>query len=422
MESLVRLRTRPSRDGKTFKYFLDYKDENGKRRQTSLRHADWRKAKKQRDQKERELRAGSLKPESMRLSVFLDDSLRRTRGQVRDSSLREASNAMKDFVRYVGDIDYQAVMYDDGELFVRACLDSGNAPATVAKKVRHLKRLFQLAVDRRQLEENPLSRVKQPKSPARKVHIFIDEECRRLIKVGPQFQEERELAQRGNRKAVLIEWELLIRTALCTGMRRGELLNTIWRDIDFDAATVEVAPKFDSEHTWEWHVKDADRRTLPLTEDVLALLAEHQARASEGCPYVFVPMSRYSHIQKLRNDSKWTVEKGRCPVNNFTRQFNAIQEMASVEHGEFHDLRRTCLTNWLSGGLSEFEVAYLAGHAKFETTRRFYLAVRRDLVDRARAVSEQVSKSHFVAHLLRTPENAENERRPASINACQPKT
>jgi len=133
-------------------------------------------------------------------------------------------------------------------------------------------------------------------------------------------------------------------------------------------------------------------------------------------------MSRYSHIQKLRNDSKWTVEKGRCPVNNFIRQFNAIQEMASVEHGEFHDLRRTCLTNWLSGGLSEFEVAYLAGHAKFETTRRFYLAVRRDLVDRARAVSEQASKSHFVAHLLRTPEDAENERRPTSINTCQPKT
>jgi hypothetical protein len=50
-------------------------------------------------------------------------------------------------------------------------------------------------------------------------------------------------------------------------------------------------------------------------------------------------MSRYSHIQKLRNDGKWTVEKGRCHANNFTRQFNAIEKMASVEHREFHDLR-----------------------------------------------------------------------------------
>jgi hypothetical protein len=36
MPPLVRLRARPSRDGKTFKYFLDFKDATGKRRQVSL--------------------------------------------------------------------------------------------------------------------------------------------------------------------------------------------------------------------------------------------------------------------------------------------------------------------------------------------------------------------------------------------------
>lgn len=170
---------------------------------------------------------------------------------------------MQNFMKYVGDIDYQAVRYGDGELFVRACLDYGNTVATVAKKLRHLKRLFQLAVDRRQLEHNPLTRVKAPKSPTQEVRIFKDGECRRLIKAAQQFQEERELEQWANRKAIFMGWKLLIRMALCTGMRRGELLNTIWRDIDFDAATVEVARNFDGEHTWQWHVKDADRRTLP---------------------------------------------------------------------------------------------------------------------------------------------------------------
>lgn len=390
MRPLVRLRTRPSRDGTTFNYFLDYKDENGKRRQISLKHADWRKAQRQRDQKERELRVGFVKPESMRLSEFVADSLERTRGQVRESTLREANGAMNDFIRCIGNIDYRAVRQQHGELFVRGCLDHGNTRATAAKKVKHLKRLFQLAVDRRQLDENPLRQVKQPKTPMRKVHIFTDEECRRLTRAAQQFQEKRKLLRRGKRKRVLIEWELLVRTALCTGMRRGELLNATWKDIDFGAKTVDVSPKTNTEFTWEWYIKDAERRTLPLTEDILTLLAEHQARVSAGCPYVFVPMSRYYHIQKLRKHSEWTVEKGKCPLNNFTRQFNAIQNMASVEQGEFHDLRRTCLTNWLSGGLSEFEVAYLAGHSTFETTRRFYLAVRQDLVSRARVVSEQI--------------------------------
>lgn len=36
MRELVRLRARPSRDGKTFMYLLDYVDENGKRKRISL--------------------------------------------------------------------------------------------------------------------------------------------------------------------------------------------------------------------------------------------------------------------------------------------------------------------------------------------------------------------------------------------------
>jgi hypothetical protein len=39
MKELVRLRMRPSRDKKSFRYMLDYKDQSGKRRQISLGHA-----------------------------------------------------------------------------------------------------------------------------------------------------------------------------------------------------------------------------------------------------------------------------------------------------------------------------------------------------------------------------------------------
>ena len=86
MQKLVRLGTRPSRDGKIFKYFLDYRDEDGKRRQISLGHADLRKAKRQRDQKERELYMGVSVPESVTLSRFLKDSQQRSHGQVREST------------------------------------------------------------------------------------------------------------------------------------------------------------------------------------------------------------------------------------------------------------------------------------------------------------------------------------------------
>jgi len=81
-----------------------------------------------------------------------------------------------------------------------------------------------------------------------------------------------------------------------------------------------------------------------------------------------------------------------------------------IEKGEFHDLRRTCLTNWLANGLSEFDVMTMAGPASFETTRRFYLAVSSDLLDCARKASSLALHSLSVAEPLCVNANNSNER------------
>ena len=43
--------------------------------------------------------------------------------------------------------------------------------------------------------------------------------------------------------------------------------------MDFETKTIEVSPKSDIEETWEWQSKDTDRRTLPLTEELVSRLA-----------------------------------------------------------------------------------------------------------------------------------------------------
>jgi integrase len=53
-----------------------------------------------------------------------------------------------------------------------------------------------------------------------------------------------------------LRWDLLIILALTTGMRKSELLNTVWNDIDFAEKTIEVSPKKSADKTWEWHIKD----------------------------------------------------------------------------------------------------------------------------------------------------------------------
>ena len=173
---------------------------------------------------------------------------------------------------------------------------------------------------------------------------------------------------------------------------------------------MHISPKQDDEFTWEWRIKDTDRRDLPLTNEVVQLLAEHRLNQPAGYPYVFVPAYRYEQIQRLRQQGKWTERRGLCPVSNFRYQFRVIMAKAGIEIGKFHDLRRTCLTNWLANGLSEFDVMTMAGHASFETTRRFYLAVRSDLLDRARKASSVALKSISVGKLLQVTANNRNKR------------
>ena len=377
MNELVKLRKRISRDGQAFSYMLDYLDENGKRRRLSLNHADRRKAETERAQKEREITMGILSPAPMRLSVFLQDSLDRTGSQIRESTQSERRAAMMDFIGVVSDIDYQRVTMRHGELYRQSCLDRGNRPATVGKKLRQLKRLFQLGVNRKQLDENPFRLIELPKSPRRKVRVFSADESDRILRVAQTCLQKND-----------VRWDLVIAVGLTTAARRSEIFNAIWRDFDFEKLTFDVSPKDNTVETWQWLVKDNEYRSLPLTEEIIALLAEHQSRQPEGYPYVFVPPQRYDRIQELRKQGKWSLIDARLKIiHNFDRDFKRILKAANIKSGRFHDLRSTALTNWLSAGLGEFDIMRLAGHSDFKTTHQFYLSVSDDLVSRARRAS-----------------------------------
>ncbi|MCJ7692339.1 MAG: tyrosine-type recombinase/integrase, partial [Sedimentisphaerales bacterium] len=94
----------------------------------------------------------------------------------------------------------------------------------------------------------------------------------------------------------------------------------------------------------------------------------------------------------------WSLLKGSCPLNNFTRHFKIILARANINQGQFHDLRRTCLSNWFAHGLKEYDVMKMAGHSSFETTRTFYLAIREDLLDKNRVASNRAFEAISVAN------------------------
>jgi integrase len=325
---------------------------------------------------------GIVESGSMMLRDFVDDSLTKTGEQIRESTHKEYQSAMQDFIRVIGNIDYRRVALTDAEYYRQRCLNKGNSPATVKKKLTEIKCVFGTAVARDQLDENPLKRIKMPKCPQNEINIYSDNECERILKTARDLTEKCDSQRR-------LRWDLLIVVALSTGLRRGELLNCTWRDVDFAEQTVKVSPKANTAETWEWRVKDTDCGTLALTNALTQLLVDHQNRQPGAHPYVFVPSARYDYIEhEFRAKGKWTYSDSRLKVaNNFCPDFRKILRGAGIEEGTFHDLRRTAICNWFKEGMREYDVMKLADHADFKTTHKYYLRVHDDLVDRARQVT-----------------------------------
>ena len=98
-KELVRLWKRPSKDGRSFTYYLRYYNMENKEQVQSLQHADGRKAEKQRLAKEKELRMGFCPSGTMRLREFVTDSLERTGSNIRPSTREEYQSAMDDFIK-----------------------------------------------------------------------------------------------------------------------------------------------------------------------------------------------------------------------------------------------------------------------------------------------------------------------------------
>ena len=371
----VKIWARPSKDGSSFTFCLIYTDLEGKRRRKSLGHLNKRKAQREAAELTATLANGFIESDSMRLSKFSQESLARTGSQIRKSSRKSYQSIMDEFIRFIGDIDYQAVRLFHGERFVQYCYDKGNSNDTIAKKVRTLKRFYNLALERGQITENSFRFLKAPKRIKKVVRVLSDNEYSKLVKIAHDRQ-----GRFG------VRWEVLIILAVVTGMRKGELLNLTWGDVDFDRQTVTVRAKPDSKQTWAWEIKDSEERTLPLTDEICDLLADHQQNCPVGVPYIFVPLQRYKKIMSQKMQGDWDSEKTRLYiVTDFTRHFNRIKESAGIQRCSFHDLRRTALSQWLNDGMSVYDVMKLAGHSSIETTQKFYLATSSDLLDRARA-------------------------------------
>lgn len=138
----------------------------------------------------------------------------------------------------------------------------------------------------------------------------------------------------------------LVLLALYTGLRRGEVLELRWRQVDLEAGTLAVG-----------RAKTTSRTLMPLHPRVRATLGElHRAAAEAG---------------RAHDDDLVLCHPNGAPLRDPRASFHTALSRAGLPRIRWHDLRHTFASWLVLGGADLFTVQELMGHANLAMTRRY---------------------------------------------------
>lgn len=180
-------------------------------------------------------------------------------------SARPESNGMAtDESRYLihlkpiyGDKEPQAILPLDVHR-LRKSLSKDLKPQTVKHVLALLKRIVNFGVEK-QLCEGLKFKIKMPKVDNRKTEDLSQEQLKKLLSAINESDD--------------IQAADIMKMALFTGMRRGELFKLKWKDINFDRGFIEIRDP-----------KGGESQNIPLNDSAREVLVKHPNSGSE---YVF---------------------------------------------------------------------------------------------------------------------------------------
>lgn len=167
---------------------------------------------------------------------------------------------------------------------------------------------------------NPVADIKRPAvGSSRTRRLMDDEESRLIAALAPVY---------GN----------ILRFALATAMRRGEVLSLLWANVNLDAR-VAVLPM----------TKNGDMRRVPLSNEAVSIIMEQRQTTVQSIA------GRVFDVTPISLDKAWRKACGKAGISGL----------------RFHDLRHEAITRLFERGFNVMEVSSISGHRGLQMLKRY---------------------------------------------------
>lgn len=170
---------------------------------------------------------------------------------------------------------------------------------------------------------NPVSLVRKPKANRGRDRRITEDELKSILEHIPSDSPMMPIVQLG----------------YLTAMRRGEILNIKWEDVDLESRVVYLPI-----------TKNGEPRHCPLSTQALSVLSQW-----------YIENPTVSPSKKLFKINPYTV----------SHKFTEACTKANLKDTRFHDLRHSATSNFIEQGLSIMEASTITGHKSFQMLKRY---------------------------------------------------
>lgn len=238
--------------------------------------------------------------------------------------------------------------------WVVALVNNSNKPASVKRKISALKSFFKYLQKTGKIQSNPASKIVSPKIPERLPKFIAQKDLNALLEDNKQ---DKNWTNHGQDNVHIKNYfsddfigrqdKLIIDVLYSCGLRRSELLNLKWMDINFGTKQIKVTGKGNKQ------------RLIPISAALVVALTQFKTEQEN------------EYKDKMKQDYVFLTKDGNQLYDKFV--YRLVKEKLSmcttVEKKSPHVLRHSFATHMSNNGAKLNDIKELMGHASLASTQ-----------------------------------------------------